>query len=133
MFFFALFFYYVTSTHVCLGAGIDVTTMQSNCLAKIYDPTDETTFETDIPESQLIEFSVVMQSSFDINAYFNQKTESNGFLGLGYSSKEIYRFYQNYYLSAYIIVIVLDLEIIIFHRHIHLENPSTFSAREKSC
>lgn len=87
----------ISDVHPCLGAGIDITTLQTQCLAHIYNPTDETTFVTNIPESQLIEFSVIMQSSFNIQAYYDQKTESDGFLGFGSNSEEVYRFYSNYY------------------------------------
>lgn len=87
----------LTSPNVCLGAGVDLINMEVNCLAKIYNPTDDTTFETNVPESQLVEFSVVMQSNFNIEAYFDQKIESDGFLGIGSSSREVHKFYSNYY------------------------------------
>lgn len=85
------------SINQCLGTGLDTTTVQPTCLASIYLPTDDTTFSINIPESQLIEFSVVMQSYFNINAYYHHKTSSSGFLGFGSKSKEVYRFYSNYY------------------------------------
>ena len=81
----------------CLGAGFDTTMMSSSCLANIYNPTDDTTFTIDLDESQLIEFSVVMTSGFKVDAYFHEKTESSDFFGFGSSSKEVYRFYKNYY------------------------------------
>lgn len=83
--------------HPCLGSGIDETTLQLVCLNNIYHPTIDTTFETLIPESQLVEFSVVMQEDFSIDAYYHEKTESDGILGFGSSSEEVYRFYKNYY------------------------------------
>lgn len=93
-----LLLHYVSSNiHPCLGAGIDITTLQTTCKARIYNPTPETTFEIDIPESQLVEFNVVMQSSFNIKAYYDKQTETSDFLGFGSSSKEVYRFYSNYY------------------------------------
>lgn len=97
MFLLLLFNFALSSVHPCLGAGIDITTLQTSCLAHIYNPTDETTFETNIPESQLVEFNVVMQSSFNIQAYYDQQTDSSGFLGFGTDSSEVYRFYSNYY------------------------------------
>jgi len=81
----------------CLGTGLDTTIAQPMCLASIYLPTDETTFSNNVPESQLIEFSVVMQSYFNIDAYYHHKTHSSGFLGFGKKSKEVWRFYKNYY------------------------------------
>ena len=79
----------------CLGSGIDLTTMELSCLNQVYEPTD--VFRASVPESQLVEFSVVMKESFNIDAYFHEKTESHGFLGFGSKSKETWRFYQNYF------------------------------------
>jgi hypothetical protein len=63
--------------------GSKLINAEVECLNNIFRPTDDTTFITYIPESQLIKFSIVMQSYFDINAYFHQKTSSSSFLGFG--------------------------------------------------
>lgn len=94
---FIIFFNFVFSDpYVCLGTGYDTTTA-SPCLANIYNPTNDNTFTTDVPESDFVTLSVVMTSYFRAAAYFYEKIEENGFLGFGSSSKEIWRFYSNYY------------------------------------
>lgn len=95
----ALFLFFLVSANPldCIGTGIDTTKMQVQCLANIFYPTDDQIFEIDTPESQLIQFSVVMQSLFNIDAYYHEETSSSGFLGFGSSSKEVYRYYHNYY------------------------------------
>lgn len=92
---FILFQLILCDINSCIGSGVDTTKAVTPCLAQIYIPT--TIFNISIPESQLIQFNVVMQSYFDVSAYYDQQTDTSGFLGFATSSEEVYKFYSNYY------------------------------------
>lgn len=92
-----LFVYSFAQPLDCLGTGIDATKLIPQCLAKIYHPTNDQIFRTDIFESHFSQLSIVMQSHFDIDAYYHDFTSSSDFFGFGSSSTEVYRYYQNYY------------------------------------
>lgn len=81
-----------------LGMGMNEISMRYSS-ANIYQPTPNNIFQVDLPQSQLVEFSVIMQERFDIEAYFYEKIESSDFFGFGSNSQEIYRFYENHYVG----------------------------------
>jgi hypothetical protein len=80
----------------CLGAGIDITTMEG-CLANVYIPFSNRTFISNIPESEFVKFAVTFQSTFNLNAWSDTKTTSHYAFGMGTKTKEVYRYYDAYY------------------------------------
>lgn len=80
----------------CLGSGIDITSM-NGCLGNVYIPMKNNTFVTNIPESEFVEFNIIQQSSFDIDAWLHTKTSSSYAFGMGTKTKEVYRYYKAHY------------------------------------